>query len=151
MCKSVILRLLVLAIALLTCILVGDLSYRCPVGVRLRSQQGAGAGTWHDGWCRHCCVRMHPPAEMSTYVHCPLTTDESRDINSPFAARRYMPPEVINEFEHGQSNAILDGPKCDVFSFAVLALYAVTGVSPHEGLKNNEIFVKVSMHARHSR
>ena len=62
-----------------------------------------------------------------------------------------MPPEVINEFEHGQSNAILDGPKCDVFSFAVLALYAVTGVSPHEGLKNNEIFVKVSMHARPNR
>merc|ERR550537_1990759 len=60
----------------------------------------------------------------------------------------YMPPEVINEFEYDHGDVVLDGPKCDVFSFAVLALYAVTGVSPHEGLNNNEIFAKVGMSAK---
>ena len=36
----------------------------------------------------------------------------------------------------------LDGSKTDVFSFAVLALYVVTGVMPHEGLSNKDIFIK---------
>ena len=39
----------------------------------------------------------------------------------------------------------LDGSKTDIFSFAVLALYTVTGVMPHEGLSNKDIFVKVGV------
>ena len=37
----------------------------------------------------------------------------------------------------------LDATKCDVFSFAVLALYVATGARPHSGLTNEGIFVKV--------
>ena len=36
-----------------------------------------------------------------------------------------------------------DATKCDVFSFAVLALFVATGTVPHCGLSNQQIFVKV--------
>ena len=56
-----------------------------------------------------------------------------------------MPPEIMQQFQDEVTAVALDGTKCDVFSYAVLALYALTGVSPHEGLNNNDIFVKVSV------
>ena len=56
-----------------------------------------------------------------------------------------MPPEIMQQFQDVATTAVLDAPKCDVFSFAVLAVYALTGVSPHEGLTNNDIFVKVGV------
>ena len=56
-----------------------------------------------------------------------------------------MPPEVMRKFNDEGTAVTLDGPKCDVFSFAVLALFTVTGVSPHEGLSNGDILMKVCL------
>ena len=41
------------------------------------------------------------------------------------------------------SQAKLDGTKCDVFSFAILALFVATGRTPYLGLSNDQIMVKV--------
>ena len=54
-----------------------------------------------------------------------------------------MAPEVMQKYNEEGTAVKLDGSKTDVFSFAVLALYVVTGVMPHEGLSNKDIFVKV--------
>ena len=54
-----------------------------------------------------------------------------------------MAPEVMQKFEEEGTAVKLDGSKTDIFSFAVLALYTVTGVMPHEGLSNKDIFIKV--------
>ena len=43
--------------------------------------------------------------------------------------------------------AAAEPTRCDVFSFAVLALYVATGAPPHQGLTNEQIFVKVATHA----
>ena len=56
-----------------------------------------------------------------------------------------MSPEMMQRAENDATTMVVDGPKCDVFSFAVLSLYAVTGVMPHEGLDNKKIFLKVSV------
>ena len=37
----------------------------------------------------------------------------------------------------------MDGTKCDVFSFAILALYVATGSAPYKGLTNEQIVVKI--------
>jgi len=71
--------------------------------------------------------------------------ETGRDMTLGVGTVAYMPPEVMNEFQDSNTTAVLDAPKCDVFSFAVLALYTVTAVMPHEGLKNKDIFVKVGM------
>merc|ERR1712151_1041446 len=62
----------------------------------------------------------------------------------------YMPPEVMGAFCEGDAPAQvqLDGTKCDIFSYAVLAQYLMTGVMPHDKLSNQQIFVKVSMSAQ---
>ena len=41
------------------------------------------------------------------------------------------------------SQANLDGTKCDVFSFAILALYVATGCAPYRGLSNEQIVIKI--------
>ena len=53
-----------------------------------------------------------------------------------------MAPEVMQKYNEEGTAVKLDGSKTDVFSFAVLALYVVTGVMPHEGLSNKDIFIK---------
>ena len=37
----------------------------------------------------------------------------------------------------------MDGTKCDVFSFAILALYVATGAEPYKGLSRVQIYFKV--------
>merc|ERR1712032_1742570 len=60
----------------------------------------------------------------------------------------YMAPEVMQKYNEEGTAVKLDGSKTDVFSFAVLALYVVTGVMPHEGLSNKDIFIKVGNSAK---
>merc|ERR1719331_2281252 len=56
------------------------------------------------------------------------TMEKSRDMTAGVGTVAYMAPELMQTFS-GNENAThvdVDGTKCDVFSFAVLALYVVT-------------------------
>ena len=92
---------------------------------------------------RTSLLRYESPLLLAQSVNA-LTNELILTNSLPQCVRSYMPPEVMQQFQDDVTAVALDGPKCDVFSFAVLAIYAVTGVSPHDGLNNNDIFVKVS-------
>jgi len=58
-----------------------------------------------------------------------------------------MPPEVMgrNSEVDGQT-AEIDGTKWDVFGFAVMTTYILSGVPPHKGLDNQAILTNVLVH-----
>merc|ERR1712025_37148 len=55
---------------------------------------------------------------------------------------------MMMSFSEGATKADMDGTKCDVFSFAILAVFVVTGENPYAGLKNEEIFIKVGIEGK---
>ena len=71
------------------------------------------------------------------------TMETTRDMTVGIGTVAYMAPEMMRAFSETVSQ--MDGTKCDVFSFAMLALYVATGESPYDGLDNSEIFVKVGV------
>ena len=73
------------------------------------------------------------------------TMEKSRDMTAGIGTVAYMAPELMKAFTDGTTKVDIDGTKCDVFSFAVLALHVATGKAPHAGLSNEEIFLKVGM------
>ena len=70
------------------------------------------------------------------------TARKSHDVKTMVGTLAYMAPELM---ESVFSEANDQATKCDVFSFAVLALYVATGKTPHAGLNNEDIFLKVRM------
>ena len=71
--------------------------------------------------------------------------ESSRDMTVGIGTVAYMAPEMMQAFSNTTSRVDIDGTKCDVFSFAVLALYVATGKAPHAGLSNEDIFIKIGM------
>ena len=51
---------------------------------------------------------------------------------------------AVYKCPHSKPQVEMDASKCDVFSFAILALYVATGCPPYEGLNNKQIFLKVA-------
>merc|ERR1712127_138532 len=74
------------------------------------------------------------------------TVEKSRDMTVGVGTVAYMPPEMMRAFSESSPRMQLDGTKCDVFSFAMLALYVVTGKIPYEGFSNEQIFLKIGVH-----
>ena len=59
-----------------------------------------------------------------------------------------MAPEVMKSSsatDDELAEVVPRGTECDVFSFAVLALYVATGAAPFPGLDNNAIYLEVGM------
>ena len=73
------------------------------------------------------------------------SVEKSRDMTVRIGTVAYMPPEMMRAFSDSSPKMQLDGTKCDVFSFAMLALYVATGKTPYEGLSNEQIFLKTGM------
>ena len=71
--------------------------------------------------------------------------ESSRDMTVGIGTVAYMAPEMMHAFSTQTPQADIDGTKCDVFSFAVLALYVATGEAPHAGLSNEDIFIKIGV------
>ena len=71
--------------------------------------------------------------------------ESSRDMTVGVGTVAYMAPEMMRAFSENSTGAEIDGTKCDVFSFAILALYVATGEAPYAGLDNQDIFLKIGM------
>ena len=68
------------------------------------------------------------------------TMETTRDMTVGIGTVAYMAPEMMRAFSDRETKIEVDGTKCDVFSFAMLALYVATGKTPYDGLNNNEIY-----------
>merc|ERR1719472_566909 len=66
--------------------------------------------------------------------------EKSRDMTAGVGTVAYMAPELMRAFSENAdaSHCAADGTKCDMFSFAVLALSVATGRPPYQGLSNTE-------------
>jgi len=73
------------------------------------------------------------------------TMENSRDMTAGVGTVAYMAPELMRAFSQNAAKVDVDATKCDMFSFAMLALYVATGKTPYAGLDNNAIFLKVGM------
>ena len=71
--------------------------------------------------------------------------EKSRDMTAGIGTVAYMAPEMMRAFTENADHVHIDGIKCDVFSFAILALHVATGQRPHAGLDNLTIFMTVGM------
>merc|ERR1711939_903265 len=58
------------------------------------------------------------------------TMEKSRDMTTGIGTVAYMAPEMMRAFSENSKKMDMDGTKCDIFSFAMLALYVATGKSP---------------------
>merc|ERR1711939_881143 len=58
------------------------------------------------------------------------TIEKSRDMTAGIGTVAYMAPELMRACSENASKIHIDGTKCDIFSFAVLALHVVTGKAP---------------------
>ena len=69
--------------------------------------------------------------------------EKSRDMTVGVGTVAYMAPELMRAFSEHAAKIEADGTKCDMYSFAILALYVATGQTPYSGLSNENIFIKV--------
>lgn len=71
--------------------------------------------------------------------------EEGRDMTVNIGTMAYMPPEVM-ALNSDQQTANIDGTKWDVFSFAVMTTFVISGSAPFQALDNQKIFVSVCCH-----
>merc|ERR1712025_1359037 len=81
-----------------------------------------------------------------------MVMEQSGEMMAGVGTVAYMAPEVMDMYSRSDPAPVkMDGTKCDVFSFAILALYVATGCPPYEGLNNKQIFLKVLMSKQRTR
>ena len=71
--------------------------------------------------------------------------EKSRDMTVGVGTVAYMAPELMRAFSEHAAKIEADGTKCDMYSFAILALYVATSQTPYNDLSNENIFIKVGM------
>jgi len=77
-------------------------------------------------------------------------TDSNRDFTQNIGTIAYMPPEALetsqscgDEPKHCSEDSELLGTKWDVYSYAIMYLYILTGQRPYRGLDNRQIMLYV--------
>jgi len=73
---------------------------------------------------------------------------QERDLTTCVGTIAYMPPEILadaSDEDDDKMKTVADGTKWDVFSYAVMVTYILSGRRPHEGKNNKQIFLMVGM------